>query len=327
MTKETTMQTRVTKFAALLALSLGVAAPALAAGVKDYPARNVEAINQFGPGGGTDLFIRAIGQPFADITGKSLVGLSVTGGGGIPAATQFFSRRADGHTLMAIGPEEVINHAKGRIDATKFMPVARVQYDQGLFYVSADSPIKNLKDLVEHARKNPGKLSISMTGAAGFDETLVGLWNARSGAELNAVPFDSGAESVSAVLGGHTDLMYEEYGPSRALIEAGRLRPLVVFSEERLPVLPDVPTAREAGIDVTLGRWRGFALKEGDDKAHAGALFSIFQKASQDPRYKATEEKSGLQYRSVLLGPDEFKAFLDSEIETYRAVLKSLGHI
>jgi putative tricarboxylic transport membrane protein len=141
------------------------------------------------------------------------------------------------------------------------------------------------------------------------------------------VPFDSGAESVSAVLGGHTDLMYEEYGPSRALIEAGRLRPLVVFSEERLPVLPDVPTAREAGIDVTLGRWRGFALKEGDDKAHAGALFSIFQKASQDPRYKATEEKSGLQYRSVLLGPDEFKAFLDSEIETYRAVLKSLGHI
>lgn len=321
------MQTGITKFVALLALSLGVAAPAVAADVKGYPARNVEAINQFGPGGGTDLFIRAIGQPFADITGKSLVGLSVTGGGGIPAATQFFSRRPDGHTLMALGPEEVINHAKGRIDATKFMPVARVQYDQGLFYVNADSPIKTVQDLVEHARKNPGKLSISMTGAAGFDETLIGLWNARSGAELNAVPFDSGAEAVSAVLGGHTDLMYEEYGPSRALIEAGRLRPLVVFSEERLPVLPDVPTAREVGIDVTLGRWRGFALKQGDDKAHAGALFNIFQKAAQDPRYKSVEEKNGLQYRSVLLGPDEFKAFLDSEIETYRAVLKSLGHI
>lgn len=321
------MQTRITKFVALLALSLGVAAPAVAADVKGYPARNVEAINQFGPGGGTDLFIRAIGQPFADITGKSLVGLSVTGGGGIPAATQFFSSRADGHTLMAIGPEEVINHAKGRIDATKFMPVARVQYDQGLFYVNADSPIKTAQDLIEQARKNPGKLSISMTGAAGFDETLIGLWNARSGAELNAVPFDSGAEAVSAVLGGHTNLMYEEYGPSRALIEAGRLRPLVVFSEERLPVLPDVPTAREVGIDVTLGRWRGFALKQGDDKAHAGALFNIFQKAAQDPRYKSVEEKNGLQYRSVLLGPDEFKAFLDSEIETYRAVLKSLGHI
>src|SRR5690606_30531003 len=157
-TKETTMQTRLTKFAALLALGLSVATTAVAADVKGYPARNVEAINQFGPGGGTDLFIRAIGQPFADITGKSLVGVSVTGGGGIPAATQFFSRRADGHTLMALGPEEVINHVKGRIDAGKFMPVARVQYDQGLFFVSADSPIKTLDDLIAAARKNPGKL-------------------------------------------------------------------------------------------------------------------------------------------------------------------------
>lgn len=321
------MQTSLTKFAALLALSVGLVAQAAAADVKGYPARNVEAINQFGPGGGTDLFIRAIGQPFADLTGRSLVGISVTGGGGIPAATQFFGRRADGHTLMAIGPEEVINHAKGRIDATKFMPVARVQYDQGLFYVRSESPIKSLQDLIEHARKNPGKLSISMTGAAGFDETLVGLWNSKSGAELNPVPFDSGAESVSAVLGGHTDLLYEEYGPTRALIESGKLRPLVVFAENRLPVLPDVPTAREAGVDVTLGRWRGFALKEGDDKAHAGALFSIFEKAVKDERYKAVEEKNGLQYRSVLLGPDEFKAFLDSEIEIYRTVLKSLGHI
>ena len=202
-----------------------------------------------------------------------------------------------------------------------------MQYDQGLFYVKADSPIKSAKDLIEHARKNPGKLSIAMTGAAGFDETLVGLWNLRSNAELNAVPFDSGAESISAVLGGHVDVMYEEYGPSRALIEAGDLRPLVVFAEERLPVLPDVPTARELGVDVTLGRWRGFALKQGDDKAHAAALYGVFQKSVQDKRYKDIETKNGLQYRSVQLGPDEFKTFLDNEIETYRAVLKKLGHI
>lgn len=321
------MHTRISKCLALMMLSLGVASQAAIADTKGYPSRNVEVINQFGPGGGTDLFIRAIGQPFGDITGQSLVGISVTGGGGIPAATQFFSRRADGYTMMAIGPEEVINHAKGRIDATKFMPVARVQYDQGLFYVKSDSPIKSAQDLIDHARKNPGKLNIAMTGAAGFDETLVGLWNLRSSAELSAVPFDSGAEVISAVLGGHVDVMYEEYGPTRSMIEAGDLRPLVVFAEERLPVLPDVPTARELGVDVTLGRWRGFALKQGDEKAHADALYSVFEKAVQAKSYKDIESKSGLQYRSVLLGPDEFKTFLESEIETYRAVLQKLGHI
>jgi putative tricarboxylic transport membrane protein len=321
------MKIRMTKFVALMAVAVGLTVQAAAVSASDYPARNVEAINQFGPGGGTDLFIRAIGQPFADITGRTLVGISVTGGGGIPAATQFFSRRADGHTLMAIGPEEVINHARGRIDATRFMPVARVQYDQGLFYVKSDSPIKTAQDLVEHARANPGKLSISMTGAAGFDETLVGLWNLTSKAELNPVPFNSGAEAISAVLGGHVDMLYEEYGPSRAMIESGDLRPLVVFAEERLPVLPDVPTARELGIDVTLGRWRGFALKEGDNPAHAKALYDIFSKSVEDPRYKEIEEKNGLQYRSVLLGPDEFKTFLEQEMEIYRTVLKELGHI
>src|SRR5690606_18493885 len=197
----------------------------------------------------------------------------------------------------------------------------------GLFYVKSDSPIKSAQDLIDHARKSPGKLNIAMTGAAGFDETLVGLWNLRSGAELSAVPFDSGAEVISAVLGGHVDVMYEEYGPTRSMIEAGDLRPLMVFAEERLPVLPDVPTARELGVDVTLGRWRGFALKQGDEEAHADALYSVFEQAVQAKSYKDIESKSGLQYRSVLLGPDEFKTFLESEIETYRAVLQKLGHI
>jgi putative tricarboxylic transport membrane protein len=298
-----------------------------AGAAEDYPSRTIEVINQFGPGGGTDSFIRAIGEPFEEISGESLVPISVQGGGGVPAATTFFQRPADGHTLMAIGPEEVINHALGRIDLTKLQPVARVQFDQGLLYVSADSPFETIQDLVDHAKENPGALKVAVTGAGGFDDTLIGLWNLTSGTELSSVPFQSSAESLSSVLGGHTDVMYEEYGPSRGMIEAGELRPLVVFSEERLPVLPEVPTAAELGYDVTLGRWRGFSLKEGDSEEHANALYSILEEAVEAPSYKEIEEQNALQYRSKLLGPDDFEAFLQQEIEVYTDVLNQLGYI
>jgi len=293
----------------------------------DYPQRNVEAINQFGPGGGTDVFIRAIAVPFEKITGKSLIPVSVTGGGGVPAFTEFMNRPADGHTLMAIGPEEVINHVMGRIDATKLYPIARIQYDQGLFFVSADSPYQTIEEVIAYAKENPEALSIGMTGAAGFDETLVGLWNIETGARLKIVPFDGSAEVSSALLGGHIDLMYEEYGPMLSLIQGGKVRPLVLFSEQRLAELPDVPTAVELGYNVTLGRWRGFALKQGDSPEHADALFKILQEAANDPEYKKYEEQNMLHYRSVLLGPEEFKTFFEDEIKVYTEVLKALGYI
>lgn len=312
---------------ALVGMSVTLAGQQAVAAEDSYPSRTVEVINQFGPGGGTDTFIRTIGEPFSDITGESLVGISIEGGGGVPAAMEFLNRPADGHTLMAIGPEEIINHVLGRIDITKFMPVARVQYDQGLFYVRKDSPFETIEEVVEHAKENPGDLSIGVTGAAGYDETLVGLWNIRSQAELKPIPFNSAAEAVSAVLGGHTDLMFEEYGPARGLIESGKLKPLVLFAEERLPVLENVPTAQEVGFDVTLGRWRGFALTEENDPAHASELFSIFKEAVEDPRYTKVEEQNALQYRSELLNPSEFQAFLESEIGIYKNVLEALGHI
>ncbi len=292
-----------------------------------YPSRTVEVINQFGPGGGTDLFIRAIAMPFAKITKQSLIPISITGGGGVPAATEFFNRPADGYNLMAIGPEEVINHAMKRIDAKKFMPLARIQYDQGMFFVRAKSPFKTIHDVIATAKQSPGKLSIAVTGAAGFDDVLVGLWNLRSGAVLKSVPFEAAAEANAALLGGHVDLLYEEYGPMRSLIESGKVIPLVLFSEERLPLIKDIPTARELGVDVTLGRWRGFAFKEGTQPAHLESLSKVFEKAVTDPIYKAIEEQNMLQFRSKYLGPAEFKLFFEKEMDTYAEVLKRIGYV
>lgn len=312
--------------AALMVAAVGSVLAAMPARADDYPSRTVEAIHQFGPGGGTDRFIRAIGDPFQTITGQTLVPISVQGGGGVPAAVTFMQRPSDGYNLMAVGPEQVINHVLGRMNIDELQPIARIQYDQGLFLVSKDSPIKSVEDLIKTAREKPGSLKVAVTGTAGFDDALVGLWNLKSGAELTTVPF-SASEMVSNTLGGHVDLMYEEYGPARGLIESGDLRPLVLFSEFRLPVLGDVPTAAELGFDVTLGRWRGFAMHASDDEANANTMFSILDQAAASQSYKTIEKESGLQFRSKILGPKQFKEFMQHEVEIYTDILKQLGYV
>lgn len=312
--------------AATAALIGAAALAAPAAAQDDYPSRTVEVVHQYGPGGGTDRFVRAVADPFAEIAGEQMVPISVQGGGGIPATVNFLQRPADGHSLMAISPAQVIAHVQGRIDMADFMPLARVQYDQALIWVPADSEFETIEQFLEHAKENPGDLQIGLSGAAGFDEVTVGLFGLESETDLTTIPLGS-SEMVSNTLGGQVDAMFEEYGPARGLYDSGDLRPLVVFSEERLPVLPDVPTAQELGYDVTLGRWRAFAMQAEDDPAHAETLYDLVSQAVATESYKEFEEQNALQYRSELIGPEEFQAFIDKEIETYGAVLRELGYI
>jgi putative tricarboxylic transport membrane protein len=308
------------------ALVAGAALAATAAAAQDYPERTVEVIHHYGPGGGTDRFVRAVADPFAEIAGQQMVPVSIQGGGGIPAIANFTRRPADGYTLMAISPAQIISHVQGRTDMAEFMPLARVQFDQALIWVPADSPYETIQDMLDAAKAEPGSVSVALSGAGGFDEVAVSLFGLEADAQFTTVPFSS-SEMVSNTVGGQVDAMFEEFGPARGLWESGDLRPLVLFSEERLPELPDVPTAQELGYDMTLGRWRAFAMQDDDDPAHAEALFGMIEQAVETEGYKEFEEQSALQYRSELLGPEEFQAFIDEEIETYTAVMKQLGYI
>lgn len=309
--------------AAVAAAALAiVAAPTVA---QDYPSRTVEIIHQYGPGGGTDRFIRAIAEPMQKATGQNFVPISIPGGGGVPAYVTFLQRPADGYTLVSISPDDVINHAIGRIDMSTVKPLVRIQYDQGMLLVRKDSDLKSVEDILASEAANPGGLKVGVTGSAGFDDALIGLFNESAGIDLVTVPFGA-AEMVANALGGHLDMMYEEYGPTRGLIESGDMIPLVLFSDERLAELPDVPTAKELGYDVTLGRWRGFGIRPDTDEADVETLVSLFRDAAVDEGYKKVEADSALQYRSTFMGPDEFKTFLDGELKTYTEIMKNLGY-
>ena len=308
---------------------LFVLLPSGGSAAEKFPAKTIEVVNQFGPGGGTDIYVRTLAIPARRALKVPMVINNLTGGGGVPAESYALSQPADGYTLFAIGPEQIINTVFKRGDITKFEPVIRSQHDQSMLFINPEkSKLKTIQEIVDFAKKNPGALKISLTGAAGFDETAVGLFSVRSGAKLTRIPFDGAQEALSALLGGHVDLLHEEPGVVMSLIEAKQIKPVVIFTEKRLEQFPDVPTARELGWDVILGRWRGLAAPKGTPMERIQTLHDAFKKAMNDKKvYQPVVKGQLLHLRPGYKGPKEFAQFLDEELKTYTAVLRELGFV
>lgn len=311
---------------ALVVGSIGTAASTKPAG---YPARSIEVVVAFGPGGGTDIFARSIGMPLRKILGVPLVITNISGAAGAVGTAYVGKQPADGYTILAIGTDMVITDAFKRCEFTHddFVPIARVQHDQSMFWVRKDSPYKTIQDVIADAKANPGKVKFGITSPAGFDEVLVSKFAKEAGIKVTIVPFNAGSETSAALLGGHVDIMHEEPGPAISLYESKMIRPLVVMTDERLPAFPDVPTAKELGYDVTLGIWRGFFVKKGTPPEIVKYLEEAVKKASQDPVYKAVERQQMLDQRPGFLGSEDTAKFVEQEYGIYSEILRDLGYI
>ncbi len=182
--------------------------------------------------------------------------------------------------------------------------------------------------MIEYAKANPGKVQFTGTTPLSPDEIVIQLFAKAAGIKVKYIPFDKAPETHAAVLGGHIDVLHEEPGVIMPLIESGKLRPLIVFSEERLPTEwgKNVPTARELGWDITLGRWRGLCVKKGTPPEIVNWLADVLKKATDSPIYREIAEKSLLTLRPGWKGPEEYGKFWDSEYKTYKEILDDLGY-
>jgi putative tricarboxylic transport membrane protein len=310
---------------AILCLSLATVGWA-AAKPKDYPTRPIEVVCQYGAGGGSDIFVRSLFNAARKDIGVNVNVTNMTGAAGVRASNYVLAQPADGYTIYNFSPEQLINTVMGREDYRKFTPLANVQMDISTFYVRGESKFKTLKEVVDFAKANPGKLQFTGTTPQSPDEIVIMLFAKKAGIQIKYVPFDKAPESHAAVLGGHLDVLHEEPGVIMSLIEAKRLRPLVVFTEQRLPNWPDVPTAKELGYDITMGRWRGLAMKAGTPPEIVNWLADVLKKASLDPSYADIAKKSLLDIRPGWKGPAEYGKFWESEFATYKQILDDLGY-
>ena len=239
---------KTTMGAALFAGAMTITGAATA---QEFPDRPIELIVTFGPGGGADVMGRQIAQLLEPELGVSIPVTNVGGASGNAGLTRLRTSPADGYTMGTLISLTVASWAAGIGDNAPddFRVVAIAQSTPSFLFVASNSPFETAEQLLEHARENPGELTVATSGYGTQDDVAL-IMMAEQGFDMANVPFSAPGERYAAPLGGHTDVIYEEPGDVVQFLESGEYRPLMIFAAERHPEFPDVPTSGEMGLEM-----------------------------------------------------------------------------
>ena len=300
------------------------------ASAQNYPRRAVEMVVPFGAGGASDIFARQFSQIATKYLGQPITIVNKGGAGTIEGMVYAYSAPADGYTILEVTPSLPIVEARNSSSVkfrAEFEPIMRVQADVQLFGVPKSSPFKTLDDLIAFAKANPKKLKIGGISPGALDDYIANGFAKAAGFQWNYIPYKGASVLKAAVLGGELDIYQDKVISFMSLVESGDIRPLVVLSDKRLdvPALKDVPSSVEKGIKFTQGSWRGFVVKKGTPADVKKAIIDAFQKAYDDPAYKAVEKQQMTDILPGYLKADDFRKSLDAEVESFSAVFKELG--
>ncbi len=296
-----------------------VSGPTLAA----YPERDITIVCPFGVGGPTDSYIRVVGMELEKILKQKVKVLNIVGGQSVPAFKKVLSEPADGYTIMAMADSDIINSVFGRYDVRDLTPVAIIQRDQGLFWVPEKGRLLGMKEILADAKASPGKQK--WVGAIQFEEVIVALFMNKAGIKAQYTPYKDSNEAMAALAGGFFDVGYKEMSGVYGLWEAKKIRPVVVLTEKRLEKYPDIPTARELGIDVTLGRWRGVGVRKETPAEIVVLLEQAFTKAVQTKAYQEYADKTFTNLRPGFKPSQEAKKAMEEDFVLFGNIMKSIG--
>ena len=291
------------------------------------PDRPVEFVVQAAAGGGSDIFARTMAKIMTD---EKIVTVPVNvvnkpGGSGAVAYSYVRGKRGDPHVIATATSSYLTTPIQGHspVSYRDFTNVAVLCVEDYVAVVRTESPYKTLKDLVEAARKKPNGIRIGGSSVGSSDNIIENRLEKAAGIQLNYIVFQSGGEANAALLGGSVDLAGPNPSEAAQLIAAGRLRPIAMFSPERLEKWPNVPTAREQGYDVTLEQHRGVIAAGGITKDQSlfwqNAMVKLFQSAA----FKKYMSDNGL--RPLLKVGDDSEKYIADQNKFYTEILTELG--
>lgn len=313
--------------AGLAALVTVAAAPGHAQG--EWPQRPVTIIVPSGAGGGTDQTARMLAERLQDRFGQPFNVVNQGQGGGVVGINSIKTAEPDGYTLGVI-----YNFAhykpmgQADFDAEDFTPIAQFNFDPAGFHVRADSEWDSLPEALDAIKADPGAYSIACGGGCGGSwpiaaATLFNEW----GIDLSQVRMISGQGAAAALqdmVAGGFDVVPSSVPEAGALIDAGRVKGLAVFGDERLEAFPDIPTlSEETDLDLSLGAWRGLVGPAGLPEDIVTELEQAMKEIveSEDWRQQMTERGFGIQWRNS----EEFGEFMANEQEDVRRIVEVLG--
>ena len=311
-----------------VAMVFALATPFATALAQQYPSKPVRLVLPFPPGAPSDLVGRTIGQKLGDQMGQNLVPDNRVGAGGSLGLGLVAKAPADGYTLILTSPAIALTpllYSNLSYDPLKsFTPVARLAAIENVVLVHPSVPAKSLKEFIALARANPGKLNYGSGGPGTTNHLANELLKSLEKLNMVHVPYKGATLATVALMGGEVDEVVVSVASVLPLIKAGRVRPLAVLSEKRVPTLPNVPTSKEAGYpDFRMSIWYGLLAPAGTPREVIARLHNELTKAYADPALLKQMASAGME--PWLGSPDEMGSLIRSEMSRYAKIIESAG--
>ena len=314
-------------------LALVITATSSAAIAQDiagkYPNRPLRIVVTYPPGGPTDIVARAVGQKLAEAWGQPVVVDNRPGAGGNIGTDLVAKSPPDGYTLVLsnFGPMIISSFVYSKLpyDPVKDLtPVTLAATSWFFLVVHPAVPVASVSELIALAKARPGQLTFSSSGNASPSHLASALLQSVAGINLTHVPYKGGAPAIAAVMGGEVQLAVESPPPIIPQVKAGKLRALGAARPDRSPLLPEVPTVKEAGLPgFEVGSWYGFHAPAGTPKPIIDKLNAEMIKAMQMPELRDRFAAVGAE--TIANSPAQFGAFVEAELKKWGKVIQAAG--
>jgi tripartite-type tricarboxylate transporter receptor subunit TctC len=303
-------------------LLLGAMAAPLSA--QSYPNKPIRLILTAAQGGGTDIVGRIIGPMLAERLGQPVVPENRPGAAGNVGLEFVAKARPDGYTIVITTGVITLSpslYKKLNYDPIKdFAPISRTSQIQNLVLVHPSLPAKSLKEFVEYARANPGKLNYGSSGVGSPGHLATERLKSLAKIDIVPVTYKSVGASLIGLIGGEINMMLSNIAAAMPQVQAGKVRALAVLSNKRLPSLPNVPTAKEAGIDLEFTLWHGLLAPAGTPRDIISRLNAEWIKIAAMPDTREKMQKAGVEPISDT--PEQFAEFIKAETQGWAKVIK-----
>ncbi len=296
---------------------------------QSYPTRTIKLVVPFGPGGPTDVSARIVAQVVQSGLGPSVVIENRPGAGGAIGTKSVANAEPDGTTLLigtsaTLGVVPALMKNPGYDSIKSFAPVAKVADSTLVLVVPATFPANSVQEFVAYAKANPGRLSFASAGVGNQTQLLAELFKSKAGLDIVHVPYKSGAEMVTAILGEQVQMAFPDVSILIPLIREGKLKALAVTSASRHPQLPEVPTMIESGIpDYIMTFWSGVVAPAGMPAEIVNRLNTAINDGLTSASVRENLAKVGSQASPGT--PQEFADFIAAETKKWSAVAKMAG--